>query len=510
MKADQERSPREYLLLAWVFIRRALRAARWGALAFGIGMAVTAVIVLSAQRTFRSETVLMYDRGVRAGAVVGGAEVDSPRQVALRIQDMMMSRQRLQKAIEDFALYPSIVSQHGYVDAVDEMRKHLKFTARDGYTFHLSYEADSRDQAQKVLASLANGLIDEDSVTRRREAESTKTFLDAEKKQADADLKARESALSVFLTQHPELAAESASAASAGGAIRAADRERFSANPAELAGLEMQASQIEEMITSAAASRPLPSAGASPSEQAATLGRSQAEAALTQARRDLADKRAMYTDEHPDVKSAQRRVVDAEADVRRAIAATSAAVRPAAGGAAAPDEDPNGTSRVASLRRALSAVRMQIGTIRSRSAPKPVPAPKTSQGVVAVDTEWTRLFREVSEARERQSQLESRQFQAGLVATLASSGEAGRLVVIDPAFKPTRPVAGRRATTALLGGAASLILAMLVMLAMAFLDERLYSVADVQRVIGDQFVILVPSLPSSERKNLPPFSGDER
>jgi hypothetical protein len=153
---------------------------------------------------------------------------------------------------------------------------------------------------------------------------------------------------------------------------------------------------------------------------------------------------------------------------------------------------------------------MQIGTIRSRSAPKPVPAPKTSQGVVAVDTEWTRLFREVSEARERQSQLESRQFQAGLVATLASSGEAGRLVVIDPAFKPTRPVAGRRATTALLGGAASLILAMLVMLAMAFLDERLYSVADVQRVIGDQFVILVPSLPSSERKNLPPFSGDER
>jgi len=316
----------------------------------------------------------------------------------------------------------------------------------------------------------------------------------------------------VFLTQHPELAAESASAASAGGAIRAADRERFAVNPAELAGLELQASQIEEMITSATAARPVAASNASPADQAATLGRSQAEGALTAARRDLADKRGMYTDEHPDVKSAQRRVIDAEADVRRAIAATAAALHPApaAGGGAATDEDPNGTSRVASLRRALGSVRTQIATIRSRSVPKATPPPKTSQGVVAVDTEWTRLFREVSEARERQSQLESRQFQAGLVATLASSGEAGRLVVIDPAFKPTRPVAGRRVTTALLGGAASLILAMLVMIALAFLDERLYSAADVRRVIGDQFVILVPSLPTSERKSLPPLSGDER
>ncbi|HEY2902523.1 MAG TPA: hypothetical protein VGL59_18205, partial [Polyangia bacterium] len=296
------------------------------------------------------------------------------------------------------------------------------------------------------------------------------------------------------------------SAASAGGAIRAADRERVAANPAELAGLEMQASQIEEMISSAASARPLPAA-ASPADQAAAMGRSQAEAALSAARRDLADKRATFTDEHPDVKAAQRRVQDAEVDVRRANAAISAHPAEAAAAAAAGEEDP--TSRVAALRRALQAVRTQIASIRTRQVPKP-PVPHASQqGAVAVDTEWTRLFREVSEARERQSQLESRQFQTSLFATLASSGEAGRLVVVDPAFKPTRPVAGRRATMAALGGVGSLLLALLVMLALAFLDERLYSTADVHRVIGDQFVILVPSLPTNERKGLPPYSGGE-
>ncbi|HVR64397.1 MAG TPA: hypothetical protein VMU50_21000, partial [Polyangia bacterium] len=285
------------------------------------------------------------------------------------------------------------------------------------------------------------------------------------------------------------------------------------ANPAELAGLEMQASQIEDMLATATSARPVPAAGASPAEQAAALSRSQAEAALSAARRELADRRATFTDEHPDVKAAQRRVLEAESDLRRSNAAIIAHPTPAAEAAAA-EEDPAGSARAASLRRALGAVRAQISSIRSRTAPKPL-VPKASgkasnadQGAVAVDTEWTRLFRDVSEARERQNQLESRQFQTSLYATLASSGGAGRLVIVDPAFKPIRPVAGRRMTMALMGGAGSVALALLVMLCLAFLDERLYSTGDVQGVIGDQFVVLVPALPLNERKRLPPHAGE--
>src|SRR5258708_5540251 len=173
MKADQERSPREHLLLALVFARRVFRAARWGALAFVIGLGVTAVVIMTANRWYRSESVIMYDRGVRTGAVVTGADMDSPRQVATHLQDLMTSRQRLQKTIEAFNLYPGIVSHSSYVDAVDEQRKHLKVMARDWYTFHLSFEAQSRDLSQKVLASFVNGLIGDDAVSRQREADPT-------------------------------------------------------------------------------------------------------------------------------------------------------------------------------------------------------------------------------------------------------------------------------------------------------------------------------------------------
>jgi uncharacterized protein involved in exopolysaccharide biosynthesis len=245
MISEAERSPRDYLVAIWAFLRRALRATRWGVGAFVIGLGLTAVVILAAKRLYRSDTVMMYDRGVRAGAVVGGAEPDSPRQVLIRIQDMLASRQRLQKAIEEFKLYPEIVAQHGYVDAVDEMRKQLKYTARDGYTFHLSYESESRELAQNVLASLASGIIEEDTLSRRRDAESTKAFLDSEKKQADQELKASEAALSSFFVKHPELAAESAAAVE----IMFSSWEACSSSAASSAGLAATFSRLSTRMT---------------------------------------------------------------------------------------------------------------------------------------------------------------------------------------------------------------------------------------------------------------------
>jgi hypothetical protein len=113
----------------------------------------------------------------------------------------------------------------------------------------------------------------------------------------------------------------------------------------------------------------------------------------------------------------------------------------------------------------------------------------------------------VAETRERQEQLESKQFQASLLSTLASTGEAGRLVVVEPAFRPMRPVAGRRATYAGVGAAGSLGVALLIMIVMALFDERLYSADDIRRIMVDPFVVVVPPLPTSNPgRQLPPMS----
>ena len=167
----------------------------------------------------------------------------------------MTSRERLKGVIKDMGLYRSIVDKRGLVDATDEMRKHLKVATREGYTVQLSYDGESRQLAKDVLDRLIKDVIDEDTKDRSREAEGQALkFIGNERRQADEDLKAKDTALSVFLAAHPQLAGEVGNATS-GGLLRAADRDRVVAPTGDVASLELQAAQIQESL-SAAGARP--------------------------------------------------------------------------------------------------------------------------------------------------------------------------------------------------------------------------------------------------------------
>jgi hypothetical protein len=483
-------SPREHVAALASLVPRMTRSAWVGGIALAVGLVATAVWALSTSRLYRSEAVLLYERGVQSSQVGSSGESDSPRQVGLRIQDMMTSRQRLESAVREMKLYPGIVNERSVVDAIDEMRKHVSVNIREGYAFKIAYDADTREQAQKVLDRLAKGVVEDDGKRRIREAEDTKKFLDTERAHADETLKAKEAALGSFLAQHPQLAAETASA---GGVIRAQERNNAPATQSEVASLELQAAQLEQALVEAG-QKPTASGSVGdlidPNVAAARL---RAQTELLAAQKDLADKQARYTNEHPDVKAALRRVGSAEAAVRHAEAAAANPPAPKPVAIAAPIDD-GSAGKVAALRHALSAVRSQIGAVRGRAAPK-ADMPKETHTMVAIDTEWTRLSREVAEAHERQSTLEAKQFQATLMATLAGTGQAGRIVIADPPFRPTRPIAGGRFKIALVGGIASIVLAILSLLAMAAFDDRLYVARDVERIMSNSIVIAIPRLP---------------
>jgi hypothetical protein len=492
MAGSASPSPREHLAAFASLAPRVTRAAWVGGIALAIGLGATAVWALSTSRLYRSEAVLLYERGVQS-AQVGAGESDGARQVGLRLQDMLTSRQRLEGAIKELKLYASIVDQRSVVDAIDEMRKHLNVGIREGYAFRVSYDAESRELAQKVLDRLTKGVVEDDGRRRVKEAEDAKLFLDTERAHADEDLRAKEAALGSFLQVHPQLAAETgANGANAGGMIRAADRDRAPANQGEVASLELQAAQLEEALI-AAGQKPTASSTGPFIDPNVAAARVRAQNEVQAAQRDLADKQARFTNEHPDVKAAMRRLSSSEGVLRRAEAA--AEVPPAPSPVVAPSPVDDGSSgKVGALRRALAAVRAQIGAVRGRATPR-AEVPREPHSMVAIDTEWTRLTRETAEARERQGQLEAKQFQAHLMATLAGTGQAGRIVVADPPFRPTRPIAGGRFKIALVGGIVSLLLAALSVLAMAAFDDRLYVARDVERIMSNSIVVAIPRLP---------------
>ena len=477
-------------------IPRATRVAWTGAIGFGIGLVVTAPWVMSTTRLYRSEAVIVWERGVQAGTL--GHEGESVRAVAARLQDAFTSRQRLESLIRDMKLYRGLLDKRGLVAAIEEMRKHISVSNREGYTYRINYDSDSRDLAKDVLERLTASVVDEDAKRRNHEAEETKRFLDAERKQADEDLQAKEEALASFLTKHPQLAAETGTAATAGGLIRAADRDRAGTAGGEVTGLELQAAQLEQQLA-AEGSSPRVMVGnrevSADPQLVAALTRTQTE--LQAAQHDLAEKQLHLTNEHPDVKQAQRRVALAEAAERRAAAAL-AAWKPSASresrAPAAGVEDAGESGRSAALRRALGGdTSSRSRRSRRRSAPRGE-MPRAPSSTVAIDTEWTHLNREVSEARERQNQLEGKQFQAQLAATLIAGGQGGQLVIADPPFKPMRPIAGGRFKIAMVGVAGSVVFGLIVILVVAMFDDRLYAANDVEGVLPDGIVVVIPKV----------------
>jgi hypothetical protein len=438
---------------------------------------------------------MLYERGVQGASLGTSEEAEGPRQVGLRLGDTITARQRLEGIIKEMKLYPSIVEQRGVIDAIEEMRKHIIIGVKEGYTFKVSFDGDSREQAKAVLEQLLTSVVRDDGRRRSREADDAKKFLDAERKTADEDLRTKESALAAFLSQHPQLAAESAAnAASAGGVIRAAaaDRARGSESEGEVASLEMQAAQLEEALA-AAGRAPEARPGELRVDDNLASARSRALAEVQAAQRDLADKQARFTNEHPDVKAAIRRLSSAESALARAESATLAPrpLTPTGAPAGAPPATYDGANRVAALRRALAAVRTQVGAVRNRAAPR-AEVPRETHSMVAIDTQWTGLMRAANEARERQNQLQAKQFQADLLATLVGGGQAGRIVVADPPFRPSSPIAGSHFKIALVGGVASVALAILAVLVMAMFDDRLYGARDIERLLTTAIVVAVP------------------
>jgi hypothetical protein len=498
----------EHLQVLTSFAPRAARSLWVGSLAFAVGLVITTFVVLSTHRLYRSEALLAYQRGIRAASM--NEEGEPAKLVGARLRDTMLSRQRLEGFIKSMNLYTKLVDKRGMVEAVDLMLKHLVVKDREGYTYAVSFDYESRDLAQSVLQKILDEIIRDERQRRAKEAEDTKRFLDAERKQADEDLKEKEGALSAFLTAHPQLAGEAAGgSASAGSLLRAADRERVGLPGTDTTALEIQAAQIEESLAAAGA-RPAPTrSGEVGLDPALVASRTRAEADVQAAQKDLADKQAHLTNEHPDVKQALRRLALAEAAQRRVDAAIAAWKPPASSAAPNPAaEAPAGEDgRVAALRRALTAVRQQIAVVKSRGMPR-AEVPKTVSSVVAIETEWTRRNREVSEARERQSQLESKQFQAEIALTLADAGRAGQFVIADPPFRPMRPVAGSRFKVAAGGFAGSLFLALLTIGLAAAVDDRLYALRDVESLLDDGIVVAIPN--GIRRLPTKPAAGKER
>lgn len=479
-----------------------------------LGGAAAVAFAMVRKPVFKSETLILYRDSARPAADAGGGGedgADRARKLKMRLKEMVLSRTRLEQIIKEANLYPSIVDDRGMIDAVDEMRKHIALRVQDGDTFGLSFEGEQPKRVQLVTAKLAEALIGEKSqvaleppaagaatpAAGAAAAAQAKELLDGEKRRVEAELKDKELALAQFVAKHPEFA---------GGRpvpVVRAPAPRPVNNPGKpdpaLASLEHEAQRLQERLGTSARHASRDEAQADP---ALTAAKQEADGELKQAQKELTEKQAEFTDDHPDVRAAKARFKVALDKAKRVNDAYNLSLAAAKQKAVAKEEDEGYIDRGA-LENQLKRINDEIAEYKRRRAnateqqqrPTPVLA-----SAVAADADWTRLSRDVADARERLGVLQEKELKAATVETAPAVAGAAQMTVIDPAFLPTHAAKPERTVIAAAGVAVALLLALALALFLAIVDDRLYDRVDVERLGLLPLLGVVPGPPKKVKR----------
>jgi hypothetical protein len=458
--ASDESSVREQLSQLTAFVRRALRF--WGVMAVTLllGGAALAVFLYVRQPRFRSETVILYaDKG---GVNRAPDSNETQRGVSARLKELVFSRPILERIVTRFDLYPELRARFGMVDAVEELKKHVEFRAPGGDTFSLAFEGTSPNQAQAATGELARQVIEGDAQLRRTQATLALDFLTEERKNREKDLRAAEEALAGFMAEHPRFALDATPLAN-GAAVRA------SLAPGKApAGQSPARAWVPSTPTSGGSLAATEDANKGATNHVRSPDEARAQAALAAAREDLAEKLVHYTPVHPDVRAAQvevQRATERLAAITNAEPPKPATPAPAASVASAPSPAP-----------APAPARAWQPT----NAPPPRPA--AQENLVDLETQWLKLTRSVTEARQRTDQIETQLFRADIEVNSERGGQAVQVSVIDPAFLPQSPLPPGKTTLGLIFLSASLLVGALAMLLCAAFSQRVFVARDLAAV----------------------------
>jgi uncharacterized protein involved in exopolysaccharide biosynthesis len=484
-------TPREQIDRILGMVRRSLSFWKRGLVIFLVGALIVVPFVFTRPRDYRSETVILYHETMRADLAGDEGGNEGARRVGARLRELLLSRASLEPIINDLHLYQEKIIRGELIGAVEEMRKHVTFRARDGDTFEISFVGKTPEQTQEVTRRLGECIVREADTRRADSAKTLKEFLNSESTRNQADLKKKEADLAAFVALHPEftprlqgIAPQLMPSSTAGG-------PRPAQGDPVLASLESRAARIERQLR-AANGQPAPA----PKAEAFQPPPDSAE--LVAARQDLADKMNRFTEKHPDVIAAKNRLKAAE----QAQAAATQAAREAWEQRRAASDDPPPPKNAmdeAALRQELADLQHQM-LVRRAQLTKSASADAGAGGValpvantsVELELEFTRLQREVNEVRDRQQKLDERLFRASMTASSVMNDRNVQVSVLDPAYLPVRPSSKPRTTLLAALLAACLLLSISAMAVSAILDDKIYERMDVEKLDVLPVLVVVP------------------
>lgn len=511
MAAGQQ-NPREQIEDVLALTKRTLRY--WWVVG-GItvlGTVAAVAFAVTRPRVYQASTTIMHRDIIPSNLLHGNEGFSRARYMKARFSEMLYARPLLEKVITESGAFDKLVAKQNMSFAVDRLRSRIDFRSKGGGTFRISYLGPTPKQAQEITGLLAKHLIEWELRLQLESVSITKKFLENEAKRLTSELQQAEREFARFLAEHPEFADEVLVATGAAGAsIRKRNPTGTGTTPAtkdqpmkgrrRLFALERQRMRLYARLNRPTNAKPItrPSKKKSEAERTAELQVVRAKRELAREKRRLENLRLKYTDLHPDVQAAQRRIskatsILAAAEKRLVQARENRPKTVVVVKAVSEAEKKQLRAQIARLDQAIVAERKRLAKRDSGDkTDDPEPDDSDTSDVVALETRWSHLFRRVKDMRARTATIESKAFTADIMASSEVARQGVQLTVVNPAQLPTHPAGMGRKMIVMAGFFVSGLLGLGIAITLVFMDDRIFSRRDIERLEIAPVLTVVPS-----------------
>lgn len=404
------------------------------------------------------------------------------------IKQRVMTRENLIRIIEKYKLFQEATGAGGKItpsEMIDEMRWRISVTlvnvnlqnrGRNSGTiaFKVSFEHRRPDIAQRVTNELVTLFLDENVKVRTERATQTTEFLTQEATKLKTELESLENQIANYKLENGGALPENVTLNANGilrleSDLRALDGDARSAQE-ELRGLELELSAAKAGLGAAANG----------------AGRS-SEQALVEARTELARLTALYTDNHPDVRAAKRKVEALENS------------RPAGSGSGGIQTA--GDLQVARIENRMASARARIGQISSQQAAIRARIAQSEQQVLKapqVERGLATLMRDYETAQKKYDEIRAKEMTAQVAESLEDDQKAERFSLLEPPMFPDKPIKPNRSKMAAL----SFFLALAASIGVVVMLETLHGTVRgedaVTAIVGQRPLVIIPYIEVTE------------
>jgi len=414
-----------------------------------------------------------------------------------RVQSMtqqILSRTRLQATIDRFHLYPP---SHGLAslmesgDRVEQLRKDIKIELVESENksgihrgeltaFRIHYSAPTPELAQQVNSELASLFIDESFKAQQRLSESTTAFLDSQLADARTKLEEQEANVRAFKAKHM-------------GDLPS----QLESNVKILSGLQSQLETTERSLDAARQQK----------LYLESLQQQYQTAQGTDLRLQLADLRAKYTDDYPDIVALKDKIATSD-QLKKQIEAeiASKTKQPDSSAVPAPSEpgQRDSATPMMQIQSQLTANRLEVQNYekRQKSLEGQVNAYQARLNLTPeTEQQLADISRGYDESKTNYNSLLQKQNQSQLATSLEQRQQGEQLSIIDPPTLPDKPSAPNHLLVSLAGLALGIVLGLGLCAFIELTDVRVRQEEDLAGLVPARVLVGIPhlSVPGEDR-----------